>query len=927
MADRSARTRPPAVRRLAGWLRWLGVPFGDLALALALVGATAAPAFLVSAADVWQDAAGDRIAGTLADGADPDASGIAITTLTTFTPAATRTADDLVTARLRAIDGLGEVRRFQYTFRNDVFADPPLPPAGAPVRLFAADGAVDAIEIVDRADVAEPSVWISTWFAERSGLRPGDVVYVPAPLDPNQVGAEIPGARGPTVATTVAGTYEPVWDGDAAPYWEDVPPDLVPRFLRPFNAPAFSLFVLDPATMEGLAVSGATRWTAPAVDVPRDIGGLRSMVGAYRALEVALTTDPDLAAALDDLAAGLGDLLDDDLLVPIPETGFDSTLPSTLAEAEAALVQLDQPLASARTAGVAVGLVIMVASAVFVVQRRRSEYVLLAGEGDRWWRFAPRAFAQLTLPGALGTTLGVIAAAEVGHRVGPATGFDLSPVDVVGTAGVVAAGTLLAALTTGVIAQATLDRGVIGARPHLLTSVVSLLSLVAAGFLWAVVGSSTSTGTVDVSVVAFPLVGLVAAASTMAWAIGSVTRRNREAGRRLPLVAWLAVRRLGTRSDGPRIVAAAGAVGIGLVVFSTMLVASLDETVDAKLATEVGGASRVSVLTSDRTTVELPPDSTIVSTSRSRITGRGEVVTLVAVDPATLPEAVFWPDAFGADLGRTIERLATPLDGTLPVVAVASQPTPDSGAVGTTRTVPFQVVDRVRSFPLADDFGISLLVDVDRLDALERARVADVLGVPLDDPAVDDAFVPPSTRATKHVVSMLPLDRLVAQLEDQGLVARDGLDRAERAVAVDVLAPGFAFDYLRLLGAVAAAAAIAGLLLHLAERRDSRALTAVITRRMGLRPRRAALVTTVEIGALSAVATLTAAVTAPFITARLLPRFDPNPALPPQVAVGVPGWEVVIAVVGIITLLAAVVWASELRWSRLDHGEVLRAID
>jgi len=48
------------------------VPWSELALALALVGAATAPAFLVAAAGIWRESAGDELSERLVDATEPD---------------------------------------------------------------------------------------------------------------------------------------------------------------------------------------------------------------------------------------------------------------------------------------------------------------------------------------------------------------------------------------------------------------------------------------------------------------------------------------------------------------------------------------------------------------------------------------------------------------------------------------------------------------------------------------------------------------------------------------------------------------------------------------------------------------------------------------------------------------------------------------
>jgi hypothetical protein len=224
--------------------------------------------------------------------------------------------------------------------------------------------------------------------------------------------------------------------------------------------------------------------------------------------------------------------------------------------------------------------------------------------------------------------------------------------------------------------------------------------------------------------------------------------------------------------------------------------------------------------------------------------------------------------------------------------------------------------------PIASDARPTLLVSTTRLDAFELERVAGALGLAPDSPEVAAAFRPPSTTYRKRLISSSTPAELEPFLSANQLTVRTVETAAGRRTRVDLLGPLFAFDYLRLLGAVAAAASVVALLLHQAARTRERSLATVLMRRMGVSTATVTRISLIEVSSMVALVSVAAAITARLVAGRVIGSFDPAPRLPPPAAVVLP-WGVAVGALTVVWAASGVAtWLSQR--SHRSEGEVLR---
>ncbi len=663
-------------------------------------------------------------------------------------------------------------------------------------------------------------------------------------------------------------------------------------------------------------LTGFVQWEAPATGLPASIAALRSQVGSHRALTVDLGTDPTIAPTLEELAA-----------IRPPAPSVQSLLDEQLAAAEEAVDALEQPLSSTRVIGVLIGLAVMAAAGVFLVHRGRMEYRLLAGEGDRWPRFSLRTAAQLVGPVVVGTFTGVCAGVTVALLVGPAESLRFDVIDVGDVVLAALAGIFLTSLTTGLLAQRSLDTGHIGRTGNGAAIVAVGLAVAAFMFLWIQVARMPARGEtgLDLTVVAMPVVGLVAAVTLVVVVMRVVVGRARFIGSGLPTLPFLAWRRATTNDLGSLLIVGALAVGIGLVALSTMLVGSLERTTDVKLSTRIGGETRAELVGLPDDDAVLPGLTTLIAFDPGRISPDNRPARLIAIDTDTYADAVSWPAEFGASVFDVVELLENAPSEGLAVVMVDAISGPPTGTIGAQR-LPYEVVGSVASAPLAYEFGTTLLVSAQRLEAYARQRLANQLDVDVGDEMVTSRFRSPLVGYRKSLVSQESRATIETWIDENGLATRSIESRFDLENGIDIVAAATAFDYMRILGWVAAASAIAALLLHRASVRSDRAIASLMARRMGLSKSRAALVSAIEVIVLTSIALVTALAVAPVITWRLLPRFDPAPGLPPPAVVAVDPLVLAGSFILAIVAIAGLVWLLDLSASRESEGSVLRAV-
>lgn len=887
---------------VGSWARWVLLPWRQPPVAVALVGALALPVLLLTSGPMFRAAASDEITVGVLANLEPGPAGLIVQGTGPFDHERLGDLDADLESRLVAIDGLGPPTM---TLLSDELAPASIdgksveqPPGPGDVRVLSRPGAAEAVEIL--AGARDGGVLVPASLATDYALEPGSRL----------------GLGGPGGEVLVAGVYRDLWDGEADPFWSELPRDMVPRYQRVFMEPSFEMVIADEATARDLGLFGRARWEAPLTDPPSTWADFRALTAEYERLESALSRNGELGDAYRAWAAE-----------PEAPPTIVTALPDAERSAARLVAELEQPIRTATWSGTVAGLLLSTLGALFLIRRRRSDHRLMAADGDAAWRFFGRAVAQYVLPAVAAVVVGVTLGWAMIRFLGPSGTATWSVVPWSGVAVVSLVAVALAALTSAIISVRLVD-----AMERPVGGIGGTWLLVLAGVatsMWIQVGRER-TDDVNPLIVSFPFVGVATGVLVAVAALRLALRRLRRTGRRLPTPFFLAWRALTASETGALSLTASLGLASGLVVLSVSFVETIDAATEAKAATTAGAASRLDTI-ENVDVADLPSGSTVVLSFPTRI---GEqAAEVLAIDPVTFADAVAWPDQFGRSAAEVVDLLDAETSGAVPAVAVAveGRAVPPRGEFGLQRVFPYEVVGTVASAPMASSTGLTLLVRADVFEAFARDRwedgdeaidpvdqqVADTLGRDIE-------YVSPLDGFGDTVLSNRPLEEIVAVAEELGWPIRATVTLDGQTSDVDARATRWAFDYLGLLALVAGVVAVAVLAFYLAERRRQREVTAVMTHQMGIGDGTSVAAAVVEIVGLVIAAVAAGAIAAAVTARRVFPVFEPDPDVPPTIALIVDVTTVTLVLAGAIVLVGLVAAWSQRSVSRTEQARVLR---
>ncbi len=882
-------------RRLAEFARWMAQPWRSAGLAVALVASFAVPSLMATSADLFRESAADTISQQLLD-QNPGQLGVAVTA--SGGAITVESIDAMDTALGRRIDDiplLGEPTRTisvaQVGLSSPVTEeDTRSSLIGSNGTLFQRAGSIGALNVLE-GDTTTEGMWISERVAEQFGLAPDDEVTIDD-----------------SVSVRIAGVYANLWQGERDPYWNDVPSTLVPTYVSALAGPLRELFVVPESLMTRLGVVGDVRWDAALDRVPDTHNTLVGLAFLYNDIERSYTQSPAVVDALA-MFSGAG------AEVPTMRTSlFD-----VRDQANIVVAELEQPIQTTAVAGIIIGLLITSTGAAFAVRKRDTEFRLLRSDGDPGWKFAARAVGQYAPFAIIGAALGVLGAIALVSGFGPPASINRGAIDTQQLVATVVAGLALAAFVTSMMAIRILDRtSASSLRPAWLLLVIGLAI---AG--WIQVGSASRQQEVDLLVVAFPLVGLAASVGVITLATRAVMRRVRRTGGTLPTALFLAWRRITAAETSALLLSVAMGIALGLMVFSSVLVGSLETASEAKTITVVGGETSLRMVTKD--SFVLPERTTIIKRETTLLTIGNATITVLVLDPDTYSDGVSWDPLFGSTPVDMLEALDSPVaTADVAAIAVGRRAVPAEGGFGTFSVLSYEVVAELDSIPLASQTFPTLVVRSDHLEAAtlrlhERARPSDV---DTDDWAA--LYRSPTLRFANILVSQLDADTLTQDLDARGLKYRDVMTIASQRDVVGNRAARWTFEYLSLLAIIAALSGLGTLLFYLSERRTAVQLSEAMMQRMGLSAATARIAAVVELLGLMVFALIAGTTSALLLANRTFGRFEPDPKIPPDVGlqISLP----VLAGIGtgaIAVIVAAGLW-SQRSTAQISYSEVLR---
>lgn len=876
--------------------------------------AAAAPVFVVATERLWLAGGADAAAAQVIDGRAAATAGVDVQVEAALDAGTVAAVDAELRRELGEIDGLAEPAAAIYTLPGIAAARSGSDLARFQARALAVDGARDAVVVRERADSAQDGgVWISSWLAERFEIGLGDELLLESGVTADEAFNDLVPGGGAAAGWSVTGIYEPIWNEDGSQpggFWSTVPPEAVPRYLRPFRAPSFALVLVEQPELASSGLTGILRWTAPAVALPDRLADLRERRSQYRRFESSLVQGSPLADAMVEVST------------PARRRPLLATsLFDLVAEAERASGRLGGPIRVARDLGLVVGFAVTASVGSFIVRRRANEFALLAGEGERWPKMALRVLAQVVPLFVGGAVIGTAAAVLTGRYLST-SGWIAVP-DLGWRSIIVAAavGLGLCAVVAGAVGQQALAVDGIDRRWIRALTAGTVIGLVALTAIFWVLAGGDAAGGADLVVAGLPLAGLGLTAVVATAGVGWLARRGRGLARRLGVVSLLAASRVAIPSPGLRMAVVGLAVGSGMVVYSTSLVTTVDRALDVKLATEVGAPTRLELFGDLPDDLDLPPRTTLLYTQDTVVSPGDRRVRVLAVDEATFADAVQWPEEYGATAEEVVTSISTGSRDTIPAVVITGEGLPGSGAIGTTQALPYRIVGRIEALPLARQFGATMMVSADRLDRFVADRNAELVAAGQD---LGDNTRLPTSRFRRRVLSQLPLDVLEPAVVAEGVSVREGLSADVLARDPGRAATRLAFDYVAVVGIVALVAGAVSVALYSSGRARDQAVTTVMLATIGVPAKRRGIVSLAEVVTVVGIGAITAVGAAPILAARVVWRFDPAPGVPPDVGVVFPVAVAAILFVAVLLATTAIVLVPEGASARRSSAEVMR---
>lgn len=768
-------------------------------------------------------------------------------------------------------------------------------------------------------------LWVPATLAEAAGVSPGDDLTLVGTSDDDGTALE--------VVAPVDGVYaDPFDDGllrpDAPDLWREVLAG-VPRSEESTRVPPLLLAgrrtFLDHAT--ALDDRVLARWesslTATSLADARDLVG-----GLERFLDQATDPTGGMVATISAFARP-GDF------------AFDTSVPRTVEQATDVAATLETPLRSLAVAAQGVALLLVAAAVAMLLRRRHLELRLLAAQGASPVETGLRVVLEVLPAAVVGAVVGWLVSAPVVRLLGPSAQIDPSQATMARGAVVTALAAALAVSAIVGCAVATTGGATSGVGAWTGRRLrwvpwepVALALAVAAGYQLFVRADpgATGDGTVDLLIVAFPLLAVAAlvglAVRGLARLVTHVGTTSRPHGR--SFATWLAIRRVVRMPAHALTLITAGGMALGLFVYFAALAASTGTSISAKSAALAGAETTSKLFTTWRIEPGLPrsmPDDTTFVWRDSAIVQPGDIrVDLMAVDPTTFADGAAWRPTF-ADRplpGILAAADTTPTAGVSPVIAVGATADgltlPSSGQLVSSGwgAVGFEVATRPEAFPGMHE-NIPLVV-------VDARRFFPLIG-PYD-PTDPQTQANPVRQVFKpEIWSAGPPARMERYLASRDTRLLDVTTRDTIAARADLLAPTWALGYLTALGTAVGCLALGALFVYAEQRRTARATSYALARRMGLSARDNVAATSAELLALLGTAFVIGTTAALVVGWAVAGRVDPAPRLPPSPQLELPLAALAVAATAVVvSALVTALWL-QVRADRTDVAEVLRVAE
>ncbi len=599
---------------------------------------------------------------------------------------------------------------------------------------------------------------------------------------------------------------------------------------------------------------------------------------------------------------------------------FRSSMPLVLREVERRAAAVEGPLRLLLIAGLGVAASVVAAAAAFAVAGRRTEAALLHARGWGPLRFAAKASVEATIPIALGATAGLGLGWWLISTFGPAAPAAPSArlISVSWAVAAGAAGLLVLGIVSGVSFIRTFEVHSLKRRlawvpweVFAIAGALLVLSRLNAG------GALIEDTRLDIRrpsalLLAFPVLFVAGFATLGARLLVEGLRRIGTRGSGRSPVTYLMLHRLTGLPKLTVLLVGAAALCLGIFIDSQTMVGSLRATVNAKAGVFVGSDVQVQIDSNAPGQERFPLPITRVQ--RVKYAGEltpGEVpFDMVSIDPGSFVGAAFWNDAFSDEpLEDLVSRLRR-ADGPLPALLIQGDGNPTRMAIAQIDT-PIEVVGRAEAFPGVSSDDPVLVVDGRSLDQRLGAG-----GNPLTRPgARTELWIAGET------------DRALAAVPELEAFALDTLTADEVKDVPFIAAAIDTFAMLNVLGLAAAMLVIGILVVYLQARQRARAVSNVLSMRMGMRRAQARAALVSELGAMLLAAFVLGASTGMVAGRLITPLLDPLETIPPAPLFDAPVAVVAWTAVGLAAVAVVGGWLVHRRAERVDLGEVLRVVE
>ena len=778
-------------------------------------------------------------------------------------------------------------------------------PESGPVsgRIFSGTNAERHVEVID-GDGSDGAL-VPDSVADPLGVGPGDEIQLSG-----------------TAVLRIGGVYRALYKSPTSGYWSPWSEQIFRQCPDCPEQPQFILVGRDEAVRLSRDLRDLEQrdldyaWVAPIDDLSLDVDEARD-VRAYAARILGEVTDRK--SRLGRLFRCCGRAYGGFFFFR-RDAEFRSSMPLVLREVDRRTATVEGPLRLLLIAGLGVAAAVVAAAAAFAVAGRRTEAAFLHAHGWGPLRFAAKASVEAFIPIGLGTAAGFGAASWLIATFGPAAQAAPSAraVSITWAAVAGAAGLVVLGVTSGVSFIRTFE--VHSLKRRLAWVPWELLAIVGALFVLRRLnagGALIEDTRLDILrpsalLLAFPVLFVAGFATLGARILVEVLRRTASRASSGSPAPYLTVHRLTSLPKLTVLLVGAAALCLGIFVDSQTMVGSLRSTVDAKAGVFVGSDLQVLI---DSNAPE-QDDFPLPITRATRVKYAGSMTPgdvpfdMVGIDPATIVGAAYWDDEFSDEpLEDMVARLPSET-GPLPVILVQGEGDPTGIAIAQIET-PIEVAGRASAFP-----GVSSEDPVLVVDAASLERRLGAGGNPLDRPSARTEFwiAGPTEEALASVgeLEAFPLGTLTAdEVKDVPFIA----------ASIDT------FSMLNILGLAAGVLVIGVLVVYLQARQRARAVSNVLSMRMGMRDAQARAALVLELAALLLAAFVLGAMTGMIAGRLVAPLLDPLQTIPPPPLFEPPIAAALWTLAGLAVVSVGGGWLVHRRAAAVDLGEVLRVAE